>query len=615
MFSSGMFQIDPNSTPDQIAKKRQMIASLMPRFGSARYVGEGIGQALTGFAMGRQNRQLDKIEGDGTAAAKSLRERIFGGAPSGPLSVLGIQPDQGGAAMPAVPANPNSPDAIASDAMSAIGKGGTPDGIRAGLVARGLPEHIADAFMMNFKDESNLNPGINEANPLVPGSRGGFGLAQWTGPRRKALEAFAAEKGMPVSDPNIQLDFLMTELQGPEAAAWNKIGSTSSTGEAAAAIVNDFLRPAEQNRAAREAEYLSAGGGAAPAPTSAPQIPVDGLYSILMDPWQPPEVKAMAQSMIAEQQQASDPLRQQQIEMGAIELDRARNPQQQPPADYTERMFLAREAGLEPGTPEFQSYLLTGDLPASPAASQPAGFVAMDLQAKAAGLQPGTPEYQEFMRNGGTAGAPAAYIALKMQAEGAGLKEGTPEFQKFMLTRGAGSVAEAKALGEASGAATAAAPSDIAIADRTLEYIDEVRNHPGRGAGTGATSVFNVIPGTSGRDFQNRVDQLKSGAFLTAIDDLRGMGALSNAEGQTATAAITRMDTTTSEAEFNAALDDYESTVKLGRNRAQKRVKAPADMAPAEPAATGVPQPGMIEDGYQFKGGDPADPANWVKVQ
>ena len=38
-------------------------------------------------------------------------------------------------------------------------------------------EHVADGFVMNFKDESGLNPGINEQNPIVPGSRGGFGLA------------------------------------------------------------------------------------------------------------------------------------------------------------------------------------------------------------------------------------------------------------------------------------------------------------------------------------------------------------------------------------------------------------------------------------------------------
>ena len=145
-----------------------------------------------------------------------------------------------------------------------------------------------------------------------------------------------------------------------------------------------------------------------------------------------------------------------------------------------------------------------------------------------------------------------------------------------MATRGTGMAAAAKVKAEAAAEAEVAAPADIESANRTLEAIDEVRNHPGRLQGTGASSVLNIVPGTSGYDFENRVKQLTSGAFLTAIDEMRGMGALSNAEGATATAAITRMDTATSEDEFLAALKDYEDIVKTGRDRASKRLKAPA---------------------------------------
>lgn len=130
-----------------------------------------------------------------------------------------------------------------------------PQDIVSGLVRRGLPEHVASAFALNFQDESGLNPGINEANPLVPGSRGGFGLAQWTGPRRVALERFAEEQGRSVSDVDTQLDFLITELQGSEAKAAQSIFGARDTATAAQAIVNEFLRPAEQHRAARASKY------------------------------------------------------------------------------------------------------------------------------------------------------------------------------------------------------------------------------------------------------------------------------------------------------------------------------------------------------------------------
>lgn len=125
-----------------------------------------------------------------------------------------------------------------------------------GLVQRGMPRHVAEAFAWNARDESRMDPGINEIAPLVPGSRGGYGLMQWTGPRRKALEAFAADRGVDVSDPSLQMDFLMHELQGPEAGAARAIYSAQDAPTAAAAIVNKFLRPAEANRAKRERAYL-----------------------------------------------------------------------------------------------------------------------------------------------------------------------------------------------------------------------------------------------------------------------------------------------------------------------------------------------------------------------
>jgi hypothetical protein len=127
--------------------------------------------------------------------------------------------------------------------------------IRDGLVERGLPPHIAEGFVMNFEDESGLNPGINEAAPTVPGSRGGFGLAQWTGPRRVALEQFAASTGRDVSDPDAQLDFLMMELQGPEASAMRHIMQAGDAGDAGAAVARYFLRPAKSHLDRRVAEY------------------------------------------------------------------------------------------------------------------------------------------------------------------------------------------------------------------------------------------------------------------------------------------------------------------------------------------------------------------------
>lgn len=91
--------------------------------------------------------------------------------------------------------------------------------------------------------ESGYNTGMNEAAPIVPGSRGGYGLNQWTGPRRRAIEAEAERLGVPVSDLEFQLDYTMQELQGPERRAYDALMGTSSPTDAARIYSEQFLRP------------------------------------------------------------------------------------------------------------------------------------------------------------------------------------------------------------------------------------------------------------------------------------------------------------------------------------------------------------------------------------
>jgi hypothetical protein len=320
---------------------------------------------------------------------------------------------------------------------------------------------------------------------------------------------------------------------------------------------------------------------------------IASLLALQSDPWVAKKYGGVVDALMGQQFSRQNALWEQQQKM-ADPMYQAQLAELTAPkvSDYDARAAAAAQYGLQPGTPEYQRFVLGGDV-AVAGGGAPASFQALAMQAEAGGLVPGTPEYQSFMLSGGagngTGEGPAAFQALHMQALAAGFPEGTPEYKEFMATRGSGLVEGARVRGEAAANAEVAAPADISVADRTLGYIDEVRNHPGKGQGTGLSSYGNWIPGTSGKDFQNRVDQLKSGAFLSAIDELRGMGSLSNAEGQTATAAITRMDTATSEEEFNAALADYEEIVKLGRDRAAKRLKAPAEAGDA-------PAPG--DDGW-----------------
>lgn len=129
-----------------------------------------------------------------------------------------------------------------------------------------------------------------------------------------------------------------------------------------------------------------------------------------------------------------------------------------------------------------------------------------------------------------------------------------------------------KVVGKQEGEAIAAAPSDLQAAVNAKGLIESLKNDPNRVRGTGKSSIFNSIPASRGYDFQKKVNQATSGAFLSAIDQLRGMGALSNAEGQTAKEAVARIDTATSETEFLNALAAYEQIVDQAIARAQSRM-------------------------------------------
>lgn len=260
-------------TPQELARMRAIAEALAGSRRPAQNVGEGLADIGNAIAYRMMTSKANKAEAAGRASAASAFSSIF------PSSDFPSAPS---------PASPAGGSRAASASMPA--EAAT---IREGLIKRGLPEHVADGFVLNFKDESNLNPGINEAAPIVPGSRGGFGLSQWTGPRRKALEAFAAQRGVDVSDADTQLDFLMTELQGPEASAYKAIMGTKDAGSAAAAIVNKFLRPAEEHRARRERQYLSAGAPSYAAPMA------DNVQLASADP-------QFAIDMVTQQQAAPD---------------------------------------------------------------------------------------------------------------------------------------------------------------------------------------------------------------------------------------------------------------------------------------------------------------------
>ena len=172
-----------------------------------------------------------------------------------------------------------------------------------GLISRGLAPHVAEGIANEINRESGFDPGINEISPIVPGSRGGFGLFQHTGPRRRELEAFAQARGVPVSDQDAQLDFALQELGTTEARAGRALSQTTTAEEAADVFKRQFLRPLSTQGGSGRA-VVSGGAGE----DTLPESPEDRIHRFYREGLLGPERRAQYEARFPEripsQQQA-----------------------------------------------------------------------------------------------------------------------------------------------------------------------------------------------------------------------------------------------------------------------------------------------------------------------
>ena len=139
------------------------------------------------------------------------------------------------------------------------------------LLAAGLTPAGAAGLMGNLKAESGLNPknlqnsfekklGMSDADYTAAVDCGayagfvtdgaGYGLAQWTHSSRKAaLLAYAKARGRSIGDLDVQIGYLLQELQTVFKSLWDKLRTTASVREASDAVLLQFERPADQSAA------------------------------------------------------------------------------------------------------------------------------------------------------------------------------------------------------------------------------------------------------------------------------------------------------------------------------------------------------------------------------
>lgn len=71
----------------------------------------------------------------------------------------------------------------------------------------------AAAVFGNLGHESGGFKSLQEKKPLVPGSRGGYGWAQWTGPRRVRYEKFCRDRNLNPASHDANYAYLFWELK------------------------------------------------------------------------------------------------------------------------------------------------------------------------------------------------------------------------------------------------------------------------------------------------------------------------------------------------------------------------------------------------------------------
>lgn len=534
-FQSFIFGGDTPWSYEELQRQKAIADSLrQANMATPRNVGEGL--AAVGRALGarrREKRAMTREEELKAELQAQIAAALGGGGYGGAMPGISTP----GVSAKGLGADPNSPQGIADDAMAALGRPAVNDAsmrIRAGLIERGLPEHVADAFVVNFQDESGLNAGINEAAPVVPGSRGGFGLAQWTGPRRVALERFAAQRGVPASDEGVQLDFLMQELQGPEAAAGSAIMAAPDRATAADAVLREFLRPAPENVARRSAQYT--GGQPSGGRTSE-------IAALLANPMLPQDVRNLIMAQAAPQAPMSE-LDQLKLQRERFELEALQNPQVQVPQTLTERKALAAEAGLRPGTPEYTAYIATGNL------TTPGGGAEFGLNPILGRDKDGNVVVMQLGKNG------TAVVT--------DLPEGVTADMGLKAFETAQGAALGRGAGEATASAQVALPGATQISDEIEKQITALKNDPYLPQMLGPIDSRKPNVTEDAARVQGMIDQLKGGAFLQARQMLKGGGAITDFESTRAETAFIRANEAQSVEDFTAALDDFNYFVKQG---------------------------------------------------
>jgi hypothetical protein len=116
----------------------------------------------------------------------------------------------------------------------------------------GVSDAVAAGIVGNLAHESGGFLQLQEIDPMIKGSRGGFGYAQWTGSRRVEFEKWAADKGIDPNSYEANKGFLIHELKNTaEGSVLKELENVTDPLEATKIISDKFLRPGKPHMNSR----------------------------------------------------------------------------------------------------------------------------------------------------------------------------------------------------------------------------------------------------------------------------------------------------------------------------------------------------------------------------
>lgn len=126
------------------------------------------------------------------------------------------------------------------------------------------------------------------------------------------------------------------------------------------------------------------------------------------------------------------------------------------------------------------------------------------------------------------------------------------------------------------GADAQMAQDTLDTASAGLDTVNELMKHPGLRSGTGwGGDAAAWLNGSDAADFRAQLKTVDSQQFLTAIKQMKGMGALSDAEGSRLSSAVASLDTAQSSQQMLNALGTIRNTLRKAQEKTISRGKAP----------------------------------------